>query len=218
MVTDTLAASLSAYPEKIGDSCGQFFATCLRTYAPRIPAEAHVLEIGCAEFDWLKGATTAWPEMTFTGIDWRGRKKPCDYATIIQGDVMAHDFAPASFDWIVSISALEHIGLGHYNHDPKAEDGDSRTVRRVYDWLTPGGWFYFDVPYNLAAYQVVGSSHRIYDDVAILDRLVQGLPWKLAWSGVAGKGDTRQLIPARATKGGEDFDYIGFWWQKPEGR
>lgn len=213
-VTD--AASLSAYPEKVGDSCGQFFSTCLRAFAPRIPANAHVLEIGCAEFNWLAGASSAWPDMTFTGIDWRGVKSP-GRAIVIKGDVMVHEFQPASFDWIVSISALEHVGLGHYSADPKHPDGDTIALARAYDWLKPGGWLYFDVPYNPAGYEVVSTSHRVYDDAAILDRLVAGKPWTRAWSGIAGAGDTRQLIAPRPMRGGQHFDYIGFWWQKPGG-
>lgn len=214
-VTD--AASLSAYPEKVGDSCGQFFSTCLRAFAPRLPVHARVLEIGCAEFNWLKGASVAWPEMAFTGIDWRGHKRVAEGTTIIKGDVMTHDFAPASFDWVVSISAIEHIGLGHYSNDPKREDGDTVALRRAYGWLAPGGWLYFDVPYNPAQFQTVGTSHRVYDDAAIDARLVAGLPWTQAWRGVAGKGDTHKLIAPRPKNGGEDFDYIGLWWQKPEG-
>lgn len=199
----------------VKDECGRFFGTCLRAYRPEIAADARVLEIGCAEYDWLSDAHRAWPHLQLTGIDWRGRKHPCAGATVLTGDVMTHDFQSASFDWIVSISALEHVGLGHYNKDPKAEAGDSIAVRRAYDWLTPGGWLYFDVPYNPDRYEVVGTSHRVYSDVAILDRLVQGLPWRLAWSGVAGIHDTDHLIPPRPKKGGQDFDYIGFWWQKP---
>lgn len=205
-----------AWPQTVRDSCGQFFGTCLRAFHPDLAPDARLLEIGCCEYDFLREARAAWPEMSLTGIDWRTYKRPID-ATVIQGDVMTHDFPAESFDWIVSISAIEHIGLGHYSHDPVQPDGDAIALRRAYTWLRPGGWLSFDVPYNPAAYQVVGTSHRIYDDAAIASRLVQGLPWRLAWSGVAGIGDTHQLIAPRPTKGGADFDYIGFWWQKPDG-
>lgn len=212
MLTETDV--ITAWPAKVGDSCGQFFGTCLRAAAPALRPDARVLEIGCCEYDWLKTATTVWPEMRFTGIDWRHYKR-ASAASVIQGDVMVRDFAPAAFDWIVSISAIEHVGLGHYAKDPAREDGDSVTLRRAWGWLAPGGWLAFDVPYNPVAYQVVGTSHRIYDDAAIEARLAQGLPWVRHWSGVAGKGDTHQLIAPRPKQGGEDFDYIGFWWQKP---
>jgi SAM-dependent methyltransferase len=207
---------VAAWPAKVGDSCGQFFGTCLHAFSPELPANANVLEIGCCEYDWLDQATKTWPEMSFTGIDWRTYKR-ASRAVVIKGDVMTQPFPAESFDWIVSISAIEHVGLGHYSRDPVDPDGDSIAIRRAFDWLKPGGWLSFDVPYNPTAYQVVGTSHRIYDDAAVESRLVQGLPWRLAWSGVAGTGDTHQLIAPRPKKGGEDFDYIGFWWQKPEG-
>lgn len=203
-----------AWPD-VKDSCGRFFGTCLRAFRPDLPADATALEIGCCEWDFLSQATAAWPAMQWTGIDWRFYKRQPPRTAIVRGDVMTHDFAPASFDWVVSISALEHVGLGHYDHDPKREDGDTVAIARAWEWLKPGGWLTFDVPYNPERFQVVGSSHRIYDDAAILDRLVAGRPWRLAWSGIAGRDDTHRLIAPRPKTGGEDFDYIGFWWQKP---
>jgi SAM-dependent methyltransferase len=174
-----------------------------------------VLEIGCCEYDFMADATRAWPGMTFTGIDWRHYKRPIPNATAIRGDVMTHPFEPQSFDWVVSISAIEHIGLGHYDRDPVQADGDTVAIGRAWDVLVPWGWLYFDVPYNPERYEVVGTSHRIYDDAAVVSRLLAGRPWRQAWSGVASRRETRTLIPPRPMRGGEDFDYIGFWWQKP---
>lgn len=212
VAVDTIAA---AWPEKTQDSCADFFGTALRAAQPPIPANARVLEIGCAEYDWLTPAAKAWPEMAFTGIDWRTRKK-AEHAVVIQGDVRTQTFAPATFDWIVSISAIEHIGLGHYGHDPLDTDGDRVTLAKCWDWLVPGGWLYFDVPYNPGRYQVVGTSHRIYDQVTCDTRLRQGRAWHERWSGIVENGDTRTLLSVTPQKrGGEDFYYIGFWWQKP---
>ena len=205
---------IAAWPD-VKDSCARFFGTCLRAARPDLKSDARVLEIGCCEYDWLTPAAAAWPEMTVTGIDWRPRKRIPPAGRALQGDVMTHDFAPASFDWIVSISAIEHIGLGHYSHDPVREDGDTVTLARAWEWLAPGGWLYFDVPYNPARYEVVRTSHRIYDDAAVEARLAQGLPWRRHFLGIAGLHDTHQLIAPRPMKGGEHFDYIGFWWQKP---
>jgi hypothetical protein len=210
-----MTAISTAWPEKVSDSCGQFFGTALRAAHPDIRPDARVLEIGCCEYDWLKQATTVWPEMTFTGIDWRHYKRP-GRATVIRGDVMTQVFEPASFDWIVSISAIEHIGLGHYGHDPTAEDGDAVTIAKCWDWLSPGGWLSFDVPYNPGRYQVVGTSHRIYDNAAIAARLHQGRPWIERWRGVVKRGHESVLVTdPQPTAGGEDFYFIGFCWQKP---
>lgn len=207
---------VGAWPAKVGDSCGQFFGTALRAAQPAIAPTASVLEIGCCEYDWLTPATALWPSMTFTGIDWRHYKRQ-PRARVIQGDVLAYTFPRASFDWIVSISAIEHIGLGHYQKDPVDADGDAKTLARCWDWLTPGGWLYFDVPYNPGRYQVVGTSHRIYDAAAIESRLRQGRPWREHWGGIVHKGAESTLLSVTpATRGGEDFYYIGLWWQKPE--
>lgn len=216
-VVATLAVSVAeAWPATVGDSCGQFFGTALKLANPPIAPTARALEIGCCEFDFLKTATAVWPEMAWTGIDWRqyGKGRPTS-ATVIKGDVMRQEFPAGAFDWIVSISAIEHIGLGHYSHDPKHEDGDCVALERCWQWLAPGGYLYFDVPYNPARYEVVRTSHRIYDDAAIEQRLAQGRAWTRVWSGVVGKTDTHRLIAPRPCGGGEDFDYIGFWWQKP---
>lgn len=209
------ALAAGVYPEQVGDSCGQFFSTALYAAKPELKPDARVLEIGCCEYNWLSLATTVWPDMTFTGIDWR-RFKKAERATVIQGDVLTHPFEPASFDWIVSISALEHIGLGHYANDPKDADGDVKTLAKCWDWLAPGGWLYFDVPYNPAKYEVCGTSHRVYDDAAIRTRLHQGRGWRESWRGVVDKHQTRALVNRPGPlAGGESFYYIGFWWQKP---
>lgn len=210
-----VATIADAWPLTIRDECAQFFGTALRAANPDLSPTARVLEIGCCEFDWLSRATVLWPEMSFTGVDWRAYKRP-GRAQVIKGDIMTQTFAPESFDWIVSISALEHIGLGHYSHDPVQADGDVVTLAKCWDWLAPGGYLAFDVPYNPATYEVVGTSHRIYDDAAIASRLHQGKPWHEVWRGVVGKRATDQLIASPTPRrGGEDFYYIGFWWQKP---
>lgn len=204
----------AAYPATVGDSCGQFFGMCLRAANPPVPDTARVLEIGCSEYPWLVQAVKSWPAMTFTGIDWRAAFAPPS-ATVIKGDVLTHAFPPESFDWINSISAIEHIGLGHYSRDPLDSDGDSKTIARCWDWLAPGGWLSFDVPYNPGKYEVVGTSHRIYDDAAIESRL-KTKPWVEHWRGIAANGDTHHLLTnVPQLKGGESFYYIGFWWQKP---
>jgi SAM-dependent methyltransferase len=52
--------------------------------------------------------------------------------TLLQGDLMTHEFAPASFDFVYSIGVLaEHVPL------------DGTVVDRVREWLRPGGRFAF---------------------------------------------------------------------------
>jgi SAM-dependent methyltransferase len=210
----------ATWPAKTGDSCADFFGTCLRAFDPDIPSTASVLEIGCAEYDWLTPAHRAWPEMTLIGIDWRGVQKAPVGARVVEGD--ARDpthFAPESFDWIVSISAIEHMGLGHYAKDPKDENGDVRVMANAWQWLTPGGYMYVDVPWNAGvnAYQVCGTSHRVYDDAAIARRFLATSD-TIRWRGVCTRKRTQTLLmDTPRLSGGEDFYYIGLWLQKPSG-
>lgn len=206
-----------------GDGCINFFSTCLTSAQPPIEPVGRVLEIGCAEADWIGPATAAWPAMQFTGIDWRNA--PRKNATFIQGDVCTHAFPDASFDLIVSVSAIEHIGLCHYKNtqgecDPRYSGGDVVTLNKCWDWLNPGGWLFFDVPWNAGAdaYVVHGTSHRVYDDAAVELRLRQWKPWVQFWTGVARPGHEDLLLtnpPRRQVGNGEQFYYKGFWWQKP---
>ncbi len=138
--------------------------------------------------------------------------------TAIQGDVLTHDFPPESFDWIVSVSAIEHTGPGHYG-DPVDHDGDSKAMRRAWGWLKPGGLMFFDVPWNAGedAYQVVGTSHRVYDSDALRSRVVPDPPvgWPERMCIAHKKRVTELVLKPPRLGGGEDFYYCGIWLRKP---
>ena len=210
-------ADLTRWPADVRDTCGNVFGQSLRAAQPALKADARVYEIGCAEFDWLTHATTAWPDMMFTGIDWRACKPKPEQARVtrIKGDVLAQVYPPASFDWIVGVSSIEHIGLGHYKQDPKAEDGDVAVMCKAYEWLAPGGWMYLDVPWmpGQGVYHVHGTSHRVYDTEAIYERLNSGGGWISRWEGVYSLRGELVTDPVRV-KGGESFYYRAFWLQK----
>ena len=107
------------------------------------------------------------PDVDITGIDWRACTGP---GHLIRGDVLVQTFPPETFDAIVGISSIEHIGLGHYEADPLDVDGDRHAMERAAGWLKPGGWIYADVPYG-PEYRVDGTSHRIYNETALQARL-----------------------------------------------
>lgn len=201
------------------DGCGDFFLAALESANPAIPDGAHVLEVGCAEFPWLTYAVASWPNMTFSGVDWR--PTAITGADITRANALLPDlYQPASFDWIVSISAVEHFGLGHYEADPKDNDGDTRIIANMLRWLKPGGWLYFDVPFSPSGYRVVDTSHRQYDYDAFLQRLwIDGLAQAKAscrwhWTGYVPAGECTRLMLDRPTQDENPFHYIGVWWQK----
>ena len=198
--------------------CGDFFETMLRAFPAPIPLDANVLEVGCAEFDWLAAARASWPAMRLTGIDARGQA-PRPGVTIVAGDAMdPQQFAPNSLDWVVSVSAIEHVGLGHYG-DPVRADGDSVVMANLHAWLKPGGWVAFDVPYQPGpdGYRVDGTRTRIYDDLTITTRLHQGLGWDEAWNGTVYLMQPYKLLtdPEPLPQVHKYDMYVrGHWWQK----
>ena len=154
------------------------FGAVYDTGALVFPPNATVLEIGCAEGDWQTPMLTVRPDLQITGIDWRECERP---GTVIRGDVLTYDFPPASFDAVVGVSSIEHVGLGHYEADPLDPDGDTHAMERAVRWLKPEGVIYADVPYG-QTYRVEGTSHRVYDDGAVrLRLLVPGLRCRSMW-------------------------------------
>lgn len=133
------------------------------------PPRAKVLEIGCAEDDWMTPMLVQRPDLNIVGIDWRGGERP---GVVIKGDILTTKFAVNTFDCAVGISSVEHIGLGHYDKDPIDVDGDVHCMERVRNWLKPGGWVYADVPFNETGYRVLNTECRLYDEAAIRSRLI----------------------------------------------
>lgn len=160
-------------------------------FAPR----DKLLEIGCAQADFKSLALSHQPTLDYRGID---------YAKGKGEDVLTIDLPPASFDWVVGVSSIEHVGLGHYS-DPLDVDGDVHTMQRVVGWLKPGGSVYLDVPYTPGVYRLYrGTKCRVYDDAAIASRLVvPGL--REVWRGYAEKGNTTRLCERPAKDDGNGF-------------
>jgi hypothetical protein len=73
-------------------------------------------------------------------------------------------------DAVVSVSALEHVGLGAYAEAPTEGPLDRRIVERFGDWLRPGGELVLTVPYG---HWSVDELQRVYD-ATHLDALLEG--------------------------------------------
>jgi SAM-dependent methyltransferase len=160
------------------DGCLSIFGDAYAAGGMVFPPHATVLEIGCAEADWMRPMKSVRPDLQITGVDWRrvGR----DAGTVIHGDILVQDFPAASFDVVVGISSIEHIGLGHYSSDPLYEDGDVQCMALAGRWLKPGGWAYFDVPYG-PEFKVHGTEYRRYDEATLQSRLIQSLTVAGRW-------------------------------------
>jgi hypothetical protein len=151
------------------DLCLSFWAVAYEKGWIHFPLSARVLEIGCAEADWITPMLDVRPDLDVTGLDWRACERP---GKTVKGDAMWQGtFRPETFDAVVSISAIEHVGLGHYDNDPVLEEGDVRAMWNAHRWLKRGGWMYLDVPFADEGFTVY-PSYRRYDMVAIERRLL----------------------------------------------
>jgi cyclopropane fatty-acyl-phospholipid synthase-like methyltransferase len=171
-------AQIAALPYQTGgDLCLGFWALAVDQGWIAFPPDAQVLEIGCAEADWQTPMLALRPDLQITGVDWRACERP---GRTIHGDVLAPQlFQPATFDAVVSISAIEHVGLGAYEDDPLDRNGDCHAMRNAHRWLKPGGWLYLDVPHG-PTYAVEGA-YRRYNDAAVQMRLLPGFAVR-AWA------------------------------------
>lgn len=80
---------------------------------------------------------------------------------------------PRKFDVVVSISSIEHDGLGRYG-DPLDPDGDLKAMHNFRDLLKPDGLLLLAVPLGPDA--LVWNAHRIYGPLRF-PKLIEG--WQL---------------------------------------
>jgi 2-polyprenyl-3-methyl-5-hydroxy-6-metoxy-1,4-benzoquinol methylase len=79
------------------------------------------------------------------------------------------------FDTIISVSTIEHLGLGRYG-DVTREDGDRAGVDRLWSFLRPGGKLLASVPAGKPAVQ---RGYRVYDEARLYDVFprITGIRW-----------------------------------------
>jgi SAM-dependent methyltransferase len=140
-----------------------------------------LLDFGCGESSigqsWM-GLLAARKGYNVTGFDLEPQNWLYEYPDLkfIQGDILKFNFSPEEFDVIINISVVEHIGLaGNYGIKEADQDGDVSAMRRLKDFLKPGGKMIFSVP--------VGKDsefppwHRVYGEKR-LPALLEG--WDVA--------------------------------------
>lgn len=76
------------------------------------------------------------------------------------------------FDYAVSVSALEHFGLGAYKEEKGPDYYDVFAVRYIWDALKRGGAAYIEVPFG-GRHVVVSPHWRVYDWESLSARILQ---------------------------------------------
>ncbi len=151
------------------------FTAALERFGMDFKPGSRILELGCAETDWLERMARADASFDLVGVD------AClqhERERVTVGDACnAGLFEPASFDWIVMLGALEHFGLGFYGDSKYVFDdgecfGDRLAMENVARWLKPGGFVYFDVPCNPVGCITPNRHYRVYSPSEVTNRLI----------------------------------------------
>jgi SAM-dependent methyltransferase len=97
------------------------------------------------------------------GIDFRPLIFKHKNLKFIQGNFFNIELPYESFDYVICVSVIEHIGLPAYNIKP-FEQGDKKAVEKIYDLLKKGGKLILTVPFGKAT---VNQFERNYDQKSL---------------------------------------------------
>lgn len=93
-----------------------------------------------------------------------------DYPNLKTMTVEEYRKNPIQFDYVISISSIEHDGLGRYG-DPLDPMGDLRAIGEIQKMLKPDGLLFLAVP--VGPDLLVWNLHRIYGEIR-LPMLLEG--------------------------------------------
>lgn len=159
------------------DACDVDAALLMDHFA--IPSGSKVLVVGAHDEPTANMLSEA--GLTVYGVDLReydSRLPPCNY-TYLQ-----HDFCDlplsfiaehqGTFDAVIALSCIEHFGMSTYQEGPIHPYYDVVAMRKVYEFLKPGGHAYVSVPFG-GYYLEIWPHWRVYDLASVAMRLVQDL-------------------------------------------
>jgi hypothetical protein len=126
----------------------------------RVGAARRVLDVGCSTSDYLGdlAGTGSRQDRHIYGLD-PDAPRPIRNVGTVKGTIVAPPFPPTSFDLILCISTVEHIGLPVYGQH-EFPHGDILAMRHIRRLLTPGGRLLLTVPFGRAQ---VNPWFRVYD-------------------------------------------------------
>lgn len=106
---------------------------------------------------WYESVALAFGCRSVTVLEYRDQ--PCGHPQIKFFHVRDIHRLDAPFDFAVSISSVEHDGLGRYG-DPVSRNADIEAMAEHKRLLRPDGLLYLSVP--VGRDQIVGNMHRVY--------------------------------------------------------
>ena len=140
-----------------------------------VGGKRRILEVGCTDAHNCLPTLFAALGHEVHGIDIREFKVRYPSFTFSRQDVMSISYPEHSFDNVVAISVVEHMGLkGRYGVSRRESQGDRKAIEEMARVLKPDGRLVITVPYG-KTFSVVGSFHRVYDRERLRNYLLSGL-------------------------------------------
>lgn len=137
-----------------------------RALAP-LPMGSRILDVGAAE-STLAFSLASLGYRT-TALDLRAYPLSHPRLEVVVGRIEEWEAEPASFDAIVCLSTIEHVGLGAYGGE-LGLSADAAAMNRMRELVVPQGLLVLTAPVGRAA---TGDSERTYDREA-LEALLEG--------------------------------------------
>jgi len=137
------------------------------------PFRGRLLDVGYLESEIIYQAASLGFETW--GIDIRPAAAQFPGIHYVQGDVVKYPFEPHSFDVVVALSTVEHIGLRAYGNVELDPAGDLHALQAIHRALKPGGRLILTVPFGKRG---VAEWQRIYDYDA-LHALLRGAGFRV---------------------------------------
>jgi SAM-dependent methyltransferase len=132
------------------------------------PFRGRLLDVGFRESEIIYEAASLGFETW--GIDIRPHLVEYPGVRYVQGDVIKYPFENKSFDVVILLSTVEHIGLMAYGNTAKDPEGDLHALQAVHRILKPTGRLILTVPFGRRG----GTDwYRVYNHQALRELLSQ---------------------------------------------
>lgn len=91
-------------------------------------------------------------------------------ARFVKADLLVYEFPDETFDIIIAISTLEHVGLPCYGQRHIDERGDVITMEKMHRWLKPHGLAVITLPYGKPHHPP--TFERVYNKESLKERII----------------------------------------------
>lgn len=132
------------------------------------PFRGRLLDVGYRESEIIY--ETASLGFETWGIDIRPPMAEYPGVQYVQGDIIKYPFAAGSFDVVIALSTVEHIGLMAYGNTAKDPEGDVHALQAIHRILKTSGRLILTVPFGKRGRT---DWYRVYDHQA-LEALLSG--------------------------------------------